>query len=81
MFGYYICIENKIHDVSTLVKKTDYDAKISDIERKVTDYVHDKYITTSQFNNLTAKNFTARLPQANLVKSAKVKNLYLTHIK
>ena len=41
--------------------------KISEIEKKVTDYDHDKYITTSEFNNLTAKSFAARLAQANLV--------------
>ena len=59
--------ENKIPDVSSLVKKTDYDAKILDIEKKVTDHGHDENITPSEFNNLTAKNFTARLAQANLV--------------
>ena len=52
-------------NVSNLVKKTDYNAKILDIEKKVTDHVHVKYITTSEFNNLTAKSFTARLAQAN----------------
>ena len=31
------------------------------------DHDHDKYITTSEFNNLTAKTFTARLTQAHLV--------------
>ena len=55
-------------DVSSLVKKkTDYNAKISEIKKKVIDHDHDKYITTSKFNNLRAKNFTARLAQANLV--------------
>ena len=34
--------------------------KISEIEEEVTDGNHDKYITTSEFNNLTAKNFAAR---------------------
>ena len=72
-------VENKILDVSTLVKKTDYDARISDIEKKVSDHDHGKYITTSEFNSLTAKNFTARLAQANLVTKtdfdAKVKSL------
>ena len=38
-------VENKIHDVTGLVKKkTDYDAKISDIEGK--------YLTTSIIINL-----------------------------
>ena len=41
--------------------------KISDIEKKITDHDHDKYITTSEFNNLTKENFKARLTQADLV--------------
>ena len=60
-------VENKIPDVSSLVKKTNYNSKILDIEKKVFDHNHNKYITTSEFNNLTSKNFTARLAQANLV--------------
>ena len=36
-------VENKIPNVSSLVKKkTDYEAKILDIEKKVTDHNHDK---------------------------------------
>ena len=50
-------VENKITDVSNLVRKTDYDTKISEIEKKVTD--HDQYITTPEFNKLTAENFSA----------------------
>ena len=52
-----------------LVKKTtttDYNAKISDIEKKVIDHDHDKYITTSEFNKLTTENLAARLAQAKL---------------
>ena len=49
-------------------KKTEYNTKVSEIEKKVTDHDHDKYITTSEFNNLTAKSFAARLAQANLVR-------------
>ena len=60
-------IENKIPDVSSLVKKADYDAKISEIEKKVADHDHDKYITTPEFNKLTAEFFAARLAQANLL--------------
>ena len=37
--------------------------KINDVEKKITDHNHDKYITTQE---LTAENFTARLKQANL---------------
>ena len=50
------------------MKKTDYDTNISDIENKVSDHNHDKYITTPEFNILAARAFNARLAQANLVK-------------
>ena len=33
----------------------------------MTDHKHDKYITTPEFNMLTAENFAARLALANLV--------------
>ena len=49
------------------MKKTDYNAKILDTEKKVTHHDHDKYITTSEFNHLPTENFAARLAQANLV--------------
>ena len=62
-----IAFEYKIPDVGSLVKKTDYDTKISDIEKKITDHNQEKYITTPESNNLAAGVFTARLAQANLV--------------
>ena len=60
-------VENKIPSVSNLVKKTDYNTKITEIEKKLTDHNHDKYITTPEFNKLNAENFSARLKQADLV--------------
>ena len=33
-------------NISSLVKKTDYDTKITEIEKKITDHNQDKYITT-----------------------------------
>ena len=42
-------------------KKTDYNTKINEIEKKITDHNHDKYITTPEFNKLTSQNFAARL--------------------
>ena len=48
-------VENKI-PVSNLVKKTDYNTKISEIENEITGHDHDKYITTPEFNKLTAEN-------------------------
>ena len=46
-------------------KKTDYDTKISEIEKKLNN--HDKYIITPEFNKFTAECFDERLKQANLV--------------
>ena len=60
-------VENKIPDVSSLVKKTIYDIKINELEKKLTDHNHDKYITTPEFNTLAADVFNATLAQANLV--------------
>ena len=48
-------------DTSHLVKKTDYSININEIEKKITDHNHDKYITTQEFNKLTWYNFTERL--------------------
>ena len=39
-------------------QKPDYDRKISEIEKKLTDHNRDKYITTPEFNNLAAGIFT-----------------------
>ena len=41
--------------------QTDYVTKISDIEKKITDHYHDKYITTLEFNTTAADVFNARL--------------------
>ena len=49
------------------LKKTDYDTKISDIEKKISDHDHDKYITTPEFNTIAANVFNARLAQANVI--------------
>ena len=49
------------------VKKTDYDRKITEIEKKLTSHNHDKYITTPEFNTFAASGFNARLARANLV--------------
>ena len=60
-------VENKIRSVSNLVKKTDYNTKITEIEKKLTDHNHDKCITTREFNTLAVDVFNARLAQANLI--------------
>ena len=59
-------VENKIPNVSSLVKKTNYDTEISELEKKLTDHNHDKHITTTEFNTLAAHVFNARLAQVNL---------------
>ena len=43
-------------------------------ENKINDYDHAKYITTEEFNKLTADNFTARLAQANLASKDDIAN-------
>ena len=48
--------------------KTDYNTKINEIEKKITDHDHDKYITTQGFNKLTSEDFTVRLAQTNLAR-------------
>ena len=60
-------VENKIPDVSGLVKKTNYDTKIEELENKLTNHDHEKYITTPEFNTLAADVFNGRLAQANLI--------------
>ena len=62
-------VENKIPHVNSLAKKTDYNTKISDIEKKITDHDHDEYITTPEFNTLVASVFKARLAaQTDLIR-------------
>ena len=50
-----------------MVKKTDYDTKVTEIENKLNNHNHDKYIDTPEFNKLAGDVFNARLAQANLV--------------
>ena len=63
-------IENKIPDVNNLVKKTDYKTKVTEIENKLNNHDHDKYIDTSEFNKLAVDVFNARIAQANLITKA-----------
>ena len=60
-------VENKIPNISSSVKKADYNTKITEIEKKLTDHDHDKQITTPEFNTLAANFFNARLAETNLV--------------
>ena len=69
-------VENKIPNISSLIKKK----KNTEIEGKHTDHNHDKYITTLEFNKLTAEHLTARLKWADLVTKTdsddKLRRLY-----
>ena len=68
-------VENKIPNVSDLVKKTDYNTKFSENENKTTaDHDHDKYFIAQEFNKLTSNNFTGRLKKANLASKNDIAN-------
>ena len=60
-------VENKIPNVRNLVNKTGYNTKVTEIENKLNNHNHDKYIDTSEFNELAADVFNARIAQANLI--------------
>ena len=60
-------IENKIPSISNLVNKTDYNTKVAEVENKLNNHNHDKYIDTQEFNKLAADVFHARLAQAKLI--------------
>ena len=70
-------VENKTPDVSSLVKKTYYNTKISEIENKVNDHNHDKYITAPEFNTMAFKNvFKERLAaEADLIRKPYIESL------
>ena len=65
-------VENKMPDVRSLVKKAGYNPKITDIENKLNNHNHDKYITTPEFNKLAADTFNSRFAQANLIKKKQI---------
>ena len=60
-------MKKKIPSVSSLVKKTDYNTKVIEIENKLNNHNHDKYIDTSKFNKLDVDVFNARIAKANLI--------------
>ena len=59
---------------SVLVKSTDCDTTVIEIENKITDHDLAKYITTQEFNKLTAETFKKRLKQANSVSKTDFDN-------
>ena len=60
-------VENKIPSIIGLVKKTDCNTKITNIENILNNHNHNKYVATSEFITLAATFFNARLAQANLI--------------
>ena len=58
--------------ISGLFKKTGYDAKVSETEKKMLDHNHDKYIATREFIKLIADNFATRLKKANLATKSDI---------
>ena len=57
-------VENKIISVSGLVKKTDYDAKIKDIERT--------YFSTTDYNKFTSDILDVKIKQKELVNKSDI---------
>ena len=41
--------------------------KITEIENRLNDHNHDKYITTPEFNTMAASVFSTRLARVNLI--------------
>ena len=49
------------------LKKKNYNTKVTEIENKLNNHNHNKYIDISEFNKLTADVFNARIAQVNLI--------------
>ena len=62
-----------------ILLKKHYNTKVTEIENKLNNHNHDKFIDTSKFNTLATNFFNARLAQANLTTKtdfdAKLSNL------
>ena len=58
-------VENKIPDTSSLVTTTVLSTKISEVDKILG---NSKYVTSQEFNKLTARNFAARVKQVDLDK-------------
>ena len=65
-------VEIKIPSDSSFVKKTDYDTKLTEIEKKLTDHNNDKFITSPEFNTLAGDVFNAWLARANLIRKKQI---------
>ena len=47
-----------------------HNTKVTEIEKKLTEHNHDKYIDTSEFNKLATNIFNARIAQTNVISKA-----------
>ena len=70
----FTAVENKIPNVSNFIKKTDYDTKFSEIEKQITGHNHDKYLTSPEFDKITAEIFDLRLKRENLASKGDIAN-------
>ena len=57
-YGQDCTIETKIPDVISLVKKTEYNTKVTEIENKLNNHNYDKYITAPEVNTLATFFFS-----------------------
>ena len=55
-------------------KKTDYNTRTNEIEKRITDHNHDKYITIPEFNTFTKDIFDLRLKQGYLSSQCDIAN-------
>ena len=72
-------VENKIPNINSLVKKLDYNTKIGELEKKLTDHNHDKCNSDNHNhdhkitpNTLSADVFNARLAQTKLITKTEI---------
>ena len=66
-------LDKKIEDVQKIPNVKHLNTKIGEIEDKIPN--HDVYITTSEFNRLTAENFAARSNQVNYASKNDIADL------
>ena len=68
-------------DFRELIKKSYYETKIGETEKKIADHDQcNKYITTHEFNKLAADIFAVRLKQANLTSKNDIADFVKRHI-
>ena len=64
----FAAVKDKIPYVSNLVKKTDYNTKKCEIEKKIINPDHHQYTTTQEFDKLTSEGFATRPNQKNIAR-------------